>query len=414
MSTPVLHPGIKMVRDSMSVTRYILPKRDAAGIRKIGWLPLGMGAFITVSMIFWMSGPILGGVHEQGGGRWLSIGFGLLGLPGLGVGLGLLAIGFLVLTNAFHSEIVVGAGLIRYVERIGPIPLTFKRPIASIARFVIQKGMVTTTSGSGQTQVIGRELAVMRVEMDSGKPLLMAPGYSAEMLRPIADTLAAALTSEKRSAFHVEDTPVEVIEVEERDADAPPRDIEVPRPATTDITCQETAHGLAIAVPPAGLWKGSQGLFFFSLLWNGFMVVFTAIMIFASKEKVPVPVYLFVALFWAIGIGLLRTAINMGKRKILIAIVNDAIAIRTIGPFKTTEQKVAVAGVVGVRVGPSGVEVNDRPLMELQLRLRDGAKTGFLRLQNDAKIGLLSQRSGEEKEWLASVLRRYLKVGRGD
>ena len=34
-------------------------------------------------------------------------------------------------------------------------------------------------------------------------------------------------------------------------------------------------------VPPAGLWRGTQGLFPFAIVWNGFMAVFTPFMLTA-------------------------------------------------------------------------------------------------------------------------------------
>ena len=40
--------------------------------------------------------------------------------------------------------------------------------------------------------------------------------------------------------------------------------------------------GLTLNVPARGIWRGSAGLFVFSLIWCGFMVVFTGAMVFLA------------------------------------------------------------------------------------------------------------------------------------
>jgi len=395
MNTPTLPSEIKVIQDSMSVTRYVLPKRNLGAARKFGWAPIGIGLFVTVFMLFWMGGPIAGGLHNSGVGKWLGIGFGLLGLPGLAVGLGLIALGITILTNSSHSEIVVGDGLICAIDRIGPIPIRRKRLVSELRRLVVRKGGMTVKDNRGSTKTYAQDLASLEAETASGKSMWMAPAYPHDLLRPLADVLAASLSLGRHSATAADEKPV--IEVVEREVGEEATNIAVPKPAGTDITCQADHHGLAIAVPPKGLWKGSQGLFAFSLFWNGFMVVFTVLMF---KGHPPLPVYLFISLFWAIGILMLLFSINMAKRKVLIAVVNNVLAYRVIGPFKTREQKIPLDMINAIQVGPSGVEVNDRPVMEIQIIPKSGKK-----------IGLLSNRSREEQAWLASVLNQTLNAG---
>jgi hypothetical protein len=50
-------------------------------------------------------------------------------------------------------------------------------------------------------------------------------------------------------------------------------------------------------------------------------------------------------------------------------------------------------------LGRSGMEVNDKPVMELQIVCKDGKKVGFL-----------SQRNEGELLWIAAVLRQALDV----
>ena len=54
-----------------------------------------------------------------------------------------------------------------------------------------------------------------------------------------------------------------------------------------------------------------------------------------------------------------------------------------------------------IRIGPSGMSVNDVPVMELQIHPKDGKK-----------VGLLSQLDDEEIDWIAAHLRKALNVGK--
>lgn len=397
MTRPTLPPEITVIRESLSVTRYILPKRDLGVARKAGWVPIVMGVLITIFMLFWMSGPISGGLRSAGTGRWIGIVFGLSGLPGLVAGVGLIVLGVAILNNGSHTEIVVGDGLIRLIDRIGFLRIPRKCFVSSVRRFVIRKGGLSVKNQNGETQTYAPDLAAIMAETTTGKQVLVALAYPYEVLRPLADVLAASLSVDGHFGMATAAEPV--IEVVEREAGEDAADIVVPKPEGTDIAVETYAHGFAISVPPKGLRKGSQGLFGFSLFWNGFMAVFTVLMF---KGKAPLSAYLFTVIFWGIGILMMCIAIHMAKRKVMIAVVNNVLACRVIGPFKTSEQKIQVDMISAVRVGPSGMEVNERPVMELQIIPKEGKK-----------IGLLSNRSSEEREWLAYTLRQALNVGRG-
>src|SRR5690349_16764475 len=92
------------------------------------------------------------------------------------------------------------------------------------------------------------------------------------------------------------------------------------------ITAERFPDGLTITVPPAGLWRGTAGLFPFAIIWNGFMIVFTPGLLlgtlggkdFQQTAAIVVPAVL--ALFWLVGIGLLLGALNMGRRQAAIAV----------------------------------------------------------------------------------------------
>lgn len=384
---------IQVIRESLGVIRFVMPMRELRKARKGGWVLVLFGLLVVAFMVFWMWGPISGGLRTHGLGRWLGIGFGLLGLPGLAVGFGLMALGSAILTNASHAEVTIGDGLICAVEKLGGITIRRSRFVTQVKRLVVEKGGITTTDKAGVTRTILPDMAMLKAELTAGNPFVLTLGYPSDIMRALADRLAVALPGDIRAGIdgHAAAATVDVVEHE---AGAVAEDAEAPMPAGTDITFRAEVNGLAISVPPRGLWKGSQGLFFFSLFWNGFMLVFTVAMF---HGKAPMPAFLFILVFWIIGLGLLAGAIEMARRRVLLAVVNDVLAYRVTSPFRTTEKRFALADIDTVRVGPSGMEVNDRPVMELQIVPRRGKK-----------VGLLPNRSREEQEWLAWVLRQQL------
>jgi hypothetical protein len=306
----------------------------------------------------------------------------------LAVGLGFIALGVIILTNASHSEIIVGNGQLTAIERIGVIPIRRKRLVSDLVQLVIGKGGITMTDKNRITaQTFAPEYAMLTAETSSGKPMWLAILYPYSLLRPLADVLSASLAL----GGHM---PAPVVEIDPNDSSRSTPEPVIPQPAGTDITCQLTPQGLAILVPARGLFKGSKGLFVFSIIWNGFIAVGTGFMI---KSHPPLPVYLFIAVFWAVGILILLFAINMAKRTVLLAVINNVLAYRVSSPFNTREQKIPLDTIQTIQIGPSGIEINECPVMEIQIIPKNGKK-----------IGLLSNRSSAEQEWIAYVLRKTL------
>ena len=175
-----------------------------------------------------------------------------------------------------------------------------------------------------------------------------------------------------------------------------------PRPTASPITIERFPDGISIRVPPAGLWRGSKGLFVFSLLWNGFMAIVSAMMVGIALGANNMPdetatwvLPLFLAVFWLVGIGLLLSALNMGRREAAIAVAGGTLMVMQIGIFGKKQREWALADVVSIGMGPTGMEVNDVPVMELQIRDQGGKK-----------FGLLAGRSNAELQWLASELQQ--------
>jgi hypothetical protein len=179
-------------------------------------------------------------------------------------------------------------------------------------------------------------------------------------------------------------------------------------PAGSSISVDRFPDGLTIQVPPAGLWQGAKGLFVIALIWNGFFLVLSPCLLAAifnpgaQRHGNPQVIWvlpLILSIFWFAGIGLLLASINMCRRKAAIAVTGSTLMVIQTGLFGTKQREWPPGEVEAVRAGPSGMTVNDEPVLELQIL--DGGTS---------KFGLLAGRSNEELYWIAGELREALRV----
>ena len=175
------------------------------------------------------------------------------------------------------------------------------------------------------------------------------------------------------------------------------------QPADSRVLVERSSGYLQCTIPPAGLWRGSKGLFFMGIFWCGFMVVFSALMLKGALKNGgwgTVGLVAFILLFWAIGIAILTAAVNMGKRTATFTVSGNHLSIATRNLFGAKHWELSREELAAIRADASGMEVNDRPVIELQFHPRTGKK-----------IGLLAGRDEEEIRWLATELRRALQIG---
>src|SRR5581483_9571852 len=110
--------------------------------------------------------------------------------------------------------------------------------------------------------------------------------------------MMVGMSQELDDADHVDD-----------EDDVAAEETRLPQPPGSQIVVERFADGLTINVPPAGLWRGSHGLFAFGVLWVGFMSVFTPLFLaglFSGKgveQGAALLVPALLSLFWLVGIG---------------------------------------------------------------------------------------------------------------
>lgn len=175
-------------------------------------------------------------------------------------------------------------------------------------------------------------------------------------------------------------------------------------PENSDILHQPLQGGDSFAVPAKGFLKGSKGLGIFSIIWLSFCTLVFGFMVsgIGEWEDGPPPVWvaiMFPVVFIGVGLGMAYAAIRMGTRKTLIALVNSQLKIKQTNKFGIKEDQFDMHDVENIKVGPSGMEVNDVPVNELQVHFNNEQK----------KKGFLSEREDEELYWIAANLRKHLQ-----
>ncbi len=175
------------------------------------------------------------------------------------------------------------------------------------------------------------------------------------------------------------------------------------QPPGSDVQVERFADGITFRVPPAGVWKGSAGMFRFGIIWTVLIAGFTALFGGALLRNGAGPGALlgplaFMSFFWMIGAALLLIGWNMGRRESAVAVVGDSVMVMQTSLRGSKRREWPRSEIKSVKVGPSGIEVNDRPIPELQLHGPD-----------KKLFGMLAGRDERELLWMATLLRQALK-----
>ena len=85
---------------------------------------------------------------------------------------------------------------------------------------------------------------------------------------------------------------------------------------------------------------------------------------------------LIMSIFWLVGIGMLLGASNMGRRKAAIAVTGGTLMVIQTGLFGTRQRDWQPGDVEAIHAGPSGMKVNDRDVLELQIYDGGASKSG--------------------------------------
>jgi hypothetical protein len=369
--------------------RYRLPTRDTGCLRVFALIPIGFGLCFSGFAVFWMLGATgLWSGRTPGVGDWL---FGAFGIPFFLVGLAPVALGMFVLAG--RCEVELDGRMLRVTEKSAIFRWRLKRLLVSSSPAEVNGKPVT----KGPLADVGALVA----DYGTDKPALLVLGYPRQWLAALAADLAQRLRAQGIEVTTEEGELSDLATaagfgLQNVNADQPVQ------PVSSTVKVESRPDGTLFTVPPMGLMKGSKGLFIFAVIWCGFITIFTVLAGPELLKKGGSDLAIFAvisSLFWAVGLGMLAGAVNMGRRRAMILVSPAELKVVRQGPFGTKKRAWSRGEIARIEVGPSGMTVNNRPVKELQVHDVNGSKSGFF-----------TERDDEELRWLATTMRATLQL----
>lgn len=396
---------------------YRLPGPQLGPGRWSGLLSVPVGLMISVfglCLILGAAGFGPGGGAQDNG--WRALPLLLFGLVSLFIGIRPV-IGGLYLAFG-HERVELREDQLRAVRCLGPLRWTKRRDTAAVQRLAVRPPQpahrLYRHRRGMRDPIADADLAVLTAEGRSMPPLTLAIGYPHRWLIDLAHDLTdrfsghrPAVVVDDRWASDVSGSATHEPTPNESDiaatADETAAEAVAEPPPGSDIAIDRHADGITFTVPPSGARKGSKGMLSFSLfslaVIGGITAGFIALVLKegASDGNSPWGIALGLIPFWAVALGLLIAAINMGRRRIIIDVTGDALLITRRDLFATKQHKWSAQDLHTIEPGPSGMADGNRPLMQLHIQPRRGRR-----------IGLMTERDVKELHWLASQLRHAL------
>jgi hypothetical protein len=407
-----LPPEIEVVTTPRG-ERYELPQRH------VGCLRVAAGPVIFIALIFSGSSLFMA-LASSGLIQSLTGGSGSVDILQVFIGAvfflvsGLIPLAFGCFMYGGRNTIELRDDWLIATHHGGPLRWRRKMPVKDVLKLEIKTGNPESSS-VGTHPMIG----ALNAELVGGGRRNLAWGYHKDTLGAMAKLLTERCRV-RDGATLVDDNQITIV-VEERTlgqwsqfeayrrahnknvSDLPPETNEItPQPTDSTVILEPNDVGLTITVPPVGIRKGGKGGLGFSIMWNGFMAVFTFFWFYSGSRFSGWELLLicgFLSLFWAVGIGVGVAAINAGRRRAILDVVGDTLLITRQNIFKTRQQEVHRDNIQSIRRDKSGTEINDVPVLNLQVRLYEGKK-----------VSMFSQLSNDEIGWVAAVLREALDV----
>ncbi len=415
--------------------KWILPARDLGKWRHLGWLAFvpclfflpfvfGLFRFLNAFGFVFFGNPNGNGNPNPGFADWIPVLIAIpISLAFLGVFwqfLKFASIGFGIVRQTTRTEIELDENGLICREVVGWSK--FKRraknreSLMSLAVITSEEWAKLRRRSPSQTRTVviplPENLRYMLIAKQPGTDLfVIAAGYSAEILGAVAKDLGEALRLAPDAVLEsgVIGNVLQASDVAYGNdsawsalaANAAPT-----QPEGSKVSVERREDGITFQVPSQGLWTGSRGLFFFAILWTGFstvmMVIFSLTMIGALPGKVegsPLIAVLVMGFFEAIGIAMLLGAIHMGTRTSTLATSYGMLFISSTSIFGKKTKQWDREEIGRIELAPSGMSVNDRPVM--QLSVIDKSEKTF---------GCLTQLDDAEIEWIAYELNRSLEL----
>jgi hypothetical protein len=361
---------------------YRLPRRPAR-VRR--WFAMGAIIYAAAAAAFAIPRLFVMANFAQGAANPAAQAFIQFLIPNGPLWICLIGCALFLCAWAGHSEVMVRDGELLAIERMGPLHWTWRRALERIEGFLVHAPSLGP---------IGR-LLVIRAACKGVRALWLAPGYPRDWLRPLADDLCRRCTAlQTQSDLSHEAPAIEVDEAIEDQAQA-----EFPdrpnQPAGSKAAAEQRDDGLALSVPPAKLGLAGGAILTGIVQILIIVVVLTVLLMGAAVQGgLPSGMYFVLVWFWLLPLIVLLVFIHQSRRRHTFVIASDTLSIMQKSPVLKKRWQWSAAEIECIQVGR-----NRRLQLELQIDIKKQKRFAFL-----------EQRDQRELEWLATVLRRALRV----
>lgn len=334
--------------------------------------------------------------------------------------IGIAAIG--ILLNRTRTIVIAGNNELRVIEQSLWVSHRRKHSLGDIRNISIAIRDWSTTQVASEQQPVPFHFPValrqgLLFDLPNEASFLVAFAYPESVLRELSRALC------HQYGFAIEQSAPEVISLKDNPdkhhrSVLPKRDesnVDLKQdsiaakycaPPKTKITIERREDGIVLQIPSQGYFKGSHGLFAFSLCWLGFVCLMISMMVLSQFNAQQVKAddvdwvpTLGLSIFAFFGFGMLVYSINMTRRQITIATSDGILWISTRSLFGSKTQTWEREEIHTVCVAPSNMSVNDVPVLELKIAELGGRSTG-----------LLNQLADEELHWIGYEIRQAIGI----
>jgi hypothetical protein len=292
--------------------------------------------------------------------------------------------------------LVVARDRITITQIAGPLRWSRKLRFADIDRLEVAGRMASPDDRS--TLPALAQLAALVAALRQGKKAVLLVGYPRDWLEGMAAELSGLMQLQGRAVAVTQAVAL-------RQSGSVSAEPVIEKPADSPVNLVAMSSGIELSVPAAGLWKGSHGLLPFGIIWCLMLCAITAGMVFGSHQKRsrnslgPLGGALILAGFWGIGLGMVVGGIHLGTRRWSLRADSQRLQVTVRSAMRSREWQWPASEISVIKAADSNVTVNNRRLEQLQIHLRAGGKTGLLTGRDPAELG-----------WIATELRRALRL----
>ena len=379
-------PEIGIVESDADTVRFVFPQRQLGWVRLVGLIFIGMAALF----LYWI--VRLGIANLQSPNHNIEVEDYIM--LGIGVVLGGFAyfplwLGLSILAG--HREVTLRGGKLRTTERVAFFWRTKRWPIAKMTRVQVVAFFSSDTPNPKEGSLLSRLDALSGMLAD-GTRFMIVPAYPRRLLNPFAEELARRCNCKFDRAEYVSP---ETAERRQQAAAVTAWNEGVRRqPESSRAIVDDVPEGITIALPRYGFRGGPL-----TMMVIGGIAVAVAGFVMAKVDNLPTTPTIIVQAIGLAGLLVFIHGIRIARRKAVIAIVGRQLLVMQTGLLRSTQKAWDADQLVAVRVGKSGMQINEVDVLELQIVPREGLP-----------FGLLAGRDEPEIAWIAGVVRERLGV----